>query len=575
MSSEDSKPEAMEIFWHSASHILAQAVLRLFPQAKLGIGPAIKNGFYYDFDFGEPISVEELPRIEAEMERIVAENWDIRRAEISPEAALKFFGERGQTYKVELIRELEGAISTYSQGEFTDLCRGPHLPATGMIRHFKLLALTGAYWRGDERNPMLQRIYGTAWPTQAQLDAYLAQVEEAKRRDHRLLGKTLDLFSFFPEAPGAPFWHDKGVILFSLVEEYLRKTLRRRGYTEVKTPLVLSRDLWERSGHWEHYKNNMYFTSQEDKDYAVRPMNCPGAVLMFKSRQWSYRDLPQRWAELGLVHRYEKSGTLHGLTRVRHITQDDAHIFCTEDQVVDEVRAMIRLVYEIYSHFGMMDFAVELSTRPLDRIGSDANWDLAEHALAEALRLEGVKYEVNAGEGAFYGPKIDFHVLDAIGRNWQCSTIQVDFNFPERFDLEYIGADNQPHRPVMLHRAILGAMERFLGLLIEHYSGDFPLWLAPEQAVILPITDEQIPAADEFARKMREVDLRVRVDRRNEKIGKKIREAELAKIPYMLIIGAREAEAGMVSVRRRGKGDEGQIAISDLIVHLKEEIQFA
>ncbi len=565
-------PRGLDILWHSASHILAQAVLRLYPHAKLGVGPAIKDGFYYDFDFGQPISIDDFPKIEAEMQRIIDANLPIKRSELKPDEALNFFREQGQNYKVELVQGLNEKITVYSQGEFTDLCRGPHMPSTGWVKHFKLLSLTGAYWRGDERNPMLQRIYGTAYPTAEQLEAHLKRLEEAKKRDHRLLGKQLGLFSFHNEAPGAPFWHDKGVILYGIIENFVRNLLRKRGYTEVKTPLILSRDLWERSGHWDHYQKAMYFTSQEDRDYAVKPMNCPGAVLIFQERQWSYRDLPQRWAEMGIVHRYEKSGTLHGLFRVRHITQDDAHIFCTPEQLVDEVVRLIDLVFEIYGRFNMTDFLIELSTRPLDRIGSDDLWDKAEYALETALKQVGRAYQVNEGEGAFYGPKIDFHVTDSLGRSWQCSTIQVDFNFPQRFNLEYIGPDNQPHQPVMLHRAILGAMERFIGLLIEHYGGDFPLWLAPVQATILPISDEQHPFAKEIEQRLLDANLRVQTDLRAETIGKKIREAELEKIPYMLIIGAREAQSATVSLRRKGQGDMGTIGIDALIERMKNEI---
>ncbi len=568
-------PEAMEIFWHSGSHLLAQAVLKLYPHAKLGIGPAIKNGFYYDFDFGTPISADDLPKIEAEMQKNVIDDLAIERKSISYDEALKMFKDAGQTYKVELIEELNESdemLSTYSQGGFTDLCRGPHLPSTGYIKHFKLTAVTGAYWRGDERNPMLQRIYGTAYPEKKQLKAHLQQIEEAKKRDHRLIGKELDLFHFFPEAPGAPFWLPKGAIIVNTIREYLTKTLARHGYGEVYTPLIMTKDLWERSGHWDHYHDNMFFTSQEDRDYAVKPMNCPGAVVLFKSKQWSYRDLPMRWAEMGIVHRYEKSGTLHGLFRVRHITMDDAHIFCTIDQLIDEVIGLIRLVFEVFGHFGLTDVSLELSTRPKDRIGSDELWDKAESALLKALEQEGKEYEVNEGEGAFYGPKIDFHITDSLGRSWQLSTVQVDFNFPERFDLEYIGPDNSAHRPVMLHRAILGSLERFIGILIEHYAGDFPLWIAPEQAVILPITDDQIQAAKDLSVKLTEKDIRCRIDDRSEKIGRKIRDAEKAKIPYMLIIGKREAESGEVSPRRRGEGDLGSTPVDDLIRKMVEEI---
>jgi threonyl-tRNA synthetase len=565
-------PQAMKLFWHSSSHLLAQAVKRLFPHAKLGIGPAIRDGFYYDFDFGEPISSDELPRIEAEMLKIVAENLSIKRSELTPDEANSFFEKEKQEYKLELIAGLEEQISLYSQGEFNDLCKGPHLPSTGLIKHFKLLAITGAYWRGDERNAMLQRIYGTAYPNAKLLKAHLQRLEEAKKRDHRLIGKQMDLFSFHPEAPGAPFWHPKGTVLIKLIDDYMRKLLVKRGYGEVSTPLIMTRDLWERSGHWDHYQNNMYFTTLEDRDYAIKPMNCPGAVLMYKNKQWSYRDLPTRWAEMGIVHRYEKSGTLHGLFRVRHITQDDAHIFCTPDQIVDEVGRMISLVFEVFNHFGLKDVSMELSTRPKDRIGSDEVWDRAEDALKTALKIGNHDFEVNPGEGAFYGPKIDFHVVDALGRTWQCSTIQLDFNFPERFDLEYIGADNQAHRPVMLHRTILGALERFTGILIEHYAGDFPLWLAPEQALVLPISEDQHEAAEIVYEKLINEGFRCRVDWRSEKIGRKIRDGELAKVPYMLIIGAKEAETNQVSVRRRKKGDQGLSGIDDLIEVMRTEI---
>jgi len=566
-------PRAMELFWHSASHLLAQAVVQLYPDVKLGIGPAIKDGFYYDFDFGQPISSDDLSRIEQEMQKVVEADYPIVRAEIEPVDAKTFFGDKKQNLKLELIEGLNEQISTYAQGDFTDLCRGPHVPSTGWLKHFKLLSLTGAYWRGDERNPMLQRIYGTAYPTKEQLEARLNLLEEAKRRDHRVVGKAMGLFSFHNEAPGAPFWHDKGVILFDLVQNYVRTLLRNSGYTEARTPLILAKELWEKSGHWDHYARAMYFTSQEDRDYAVKPMNCPGHVLMYSERQYSYKELPVRIAEMGIVHRYEKSGTLHGLLRVRHITQDDAHIFCTQDQMVDEVIRMINLVFQIYGHFGMKDFVIELSTRPLDRIGSDSNWDLAEAALTKALKATGRDFQISEGEGAFYGPKIDFHVTDSIGRTWQCSTVQVDFNFPERFNLEYIGADNQPHRPVMLHRAILGSIERFLGVLIEHYAGDFPLWLAPEQAVVLPIAEGQQAYAEEVLTALKAAGLRGRIDNRSEKIGKKIRDAELDKVPYMLVIGGREAENYSVSLRRRGKGDLGVKPLGEALDELIAEAE--
>ncbi len=564
-------PQALKIFWHSAAHLLAQAVKRLYPDVKLGIGPAIRDGFYYDFDFGQPISSEELPRIEDEMRRLAEADQPITRAEMTPKEARELFSREGQNYKLELIRGLNEGISVYSQGEFTDLCRGPHLPSTGLIKHFRLLSLTGAYWRGDERNPMLQRIYGTAYPTAEQLAEHLQRLEEARKRDHRLIGRQLGLFSFHPEAPGTPFWHQKGVVLLNAVEEYWREAHRRHGYAEVRTPIILSRGLWERSGHWDHYRGNMYFTSQEDQEFAVKPMNCPGTVLMFGERQWSYRELPWRAAELGIIHRYEKSGTLHGLFRVRGFTMDDAHIFCTPEQLVDEIRGVVRLVYEIYARFGLTEVEVELSTRPLDRIGTDQMWDRAENALTDALKGEGSEFEINEGEGAFYGPKIDFHILDCLGRRWQCGTVQIDFNFPERFQLEYIGPDNQPHTPVMIHRAILGSMERFVGILIEHYGGDFPLWLAPEQAVVLPITDDEHPAAENVAERLSGAGFRCRIDGRAEKIGRKIRDAELLKIPYMLIVGAREAADGKVSLRRRHQGDLGVQSIESLIEQMHSE----
>jgi len=565
-------PESMTIFWHSAAHLLAQAVGKLYPHAKLGIGPAIKNGFYYDFDFGTPISADELEAIEAEMKLNVEADLPIIRKELNPVEASEFFNSEGQTYKIELIEGLEEQISTYSQGEFTDLCRGPHVPSTGYLKHFKLTAITGAYWRGDERNPMLQRIYGTAYPTSKELKKHMRRIEEAKKRDHRLLGKQLKLFSFQPEAPGAPFWHPRGRVIWNETLSYIRNLLARRGYGEVGTPLIMTQDLWERSGHWGHYHNNMYFTSLENRDYAIKPMNCPGAVLMYKSDQWSYRDLPLRWAEIGIVHRYEKSGTLHGLFRVRHITQDDAHVFCTEDQLVDEVGKLISLVKEVLNHFGLTDIEVELSTRPKDRIGSDEVWDKAEKALRDSLAESQEEYTVSEGEGAFYGPKIDFHIMDSLGRGWQLSTIQLDFNFPERFDLEYIGPDNQPHRPVMLHRAIFGAVERFIGILIEHYAGDFPLWLTPEQAIVLPISEQQVEAANSIKDKLIEAGIRCSVDGRSEKIGRKIRDSEKGKIPYMLIVGQREAEDGTVSLRRRGEGDLGVLSIDKLKNRMEQEI---
>ena len=565
-------PRYVKILWHSTAHLLAQAVKRLYPRVKLGLGPAIKDGFYYDFDFGTPISADELPKIEAEMKKCAKENLRIVRQELSPQEAEEYFRVDGQDYKLELIGGIDEGISTYTQGEFTDLCRGPHIPSTKYIKHFKLLSVTGAYWRGDERNPMLQRIYGTAYPTADLLKDHLQRLEEAKKRDHRLIGKQLELFSFHPEAPGMPFWHEKGVIILNAVKDYWQRTHREHGYVEVNTPLILSQSLWERSGHWDHYHKNMFFISQEDQQFAVKPMNCPGTVLMYGERQWSYRELPWRAAELGIIHRYEKSGTLHGLMRVRGYTMDDAHIFCTSEQMVDEIAGVVNLVFEIYSHFGLTEVEVELSTRPLARIGTDEMWTEAENALASALKKVDVDYQVNEGEGAFYGPKIDFHILDCLNRSWQCGTVQLDFNFPDRFDLEYIGADNQPHRPVMIHRAILGSLERFVGIIIEHYAGDFPLWLSPEQAILLPITDKQGDFAADVQVRMRNAGFRCSLDSRSEKIGRKIRDSELKKIPYMLIIGEREVETGEVSLRRRGLGDLRSIKIDDLIVRMDKEI---
>lgn len=566
-------PRARELLWHTASHLLAQAVLRLYPHAKLGIGPPIRDGFYYDFDFGTPISSDDLNRIEEEMRREVEENYPVYRREISREEALRLFREKGQDFKVELILELDGAISTYTQGEFTDLCKGPHLPYTGLVKHFKLLSLTGAYWRGDERNPMLQRIYGTAYFTQEELDEHLRRLEEAKKRDHRLLGKQLRLFSFHPEAPGTPFWHPRGVVIFNTIAQFWREIHERSGYQEIRTPIILAQELWERSGHWEHYRNNMYFTSQENQMFAVKPMNCPGAVLMYTERQWSYRDLPWRASELGIVHRYEKSGVLHGLFRVRAFNLDDAHIFCTPDQLVDEIEQVVRLIKEIYSRFGLTQVEVELSTRPPKRIGSDEVWDRAEEALQVALQREGMPFTINEGEGAFYGPKIDFHITDSLGRSWQCGTVQVDFSFPERFGLEYIGPDNQPHRPVMVHRAIFGSLERFIGILVEHFGGDFPLWLAPEQVRILPVTDSNLPYAHSLRENLIERGIRAEVDERSEKVGRKVRDAEVDRVPYMLIVGAREMESGTISVRRKGLGDLGVQTVEHFITQIEREIK--
>ncbi len=565
--------QGRDIYWHSAAHLMAQAVTELYPGTKLGFGPTIDGGFYYDFDMETPLSVDDLPAIEERMREIIQRNEPITRQELTSGEAAKLFEELGETYKVEHIHDIDEDLTIYRQGDFVDLCRGPHLPSTGYISEIKLLSVAGAYWKGDETRPMLQRIYGTAYPTRKQLKAHLQAIEEAKKRDHRKIGKQLDLFSFHPEAPGFPFWHHKGKILLEEIISYWRQVHRRDGYQEVQTPIILNEELWRRSGHWDHYRDNMYFTQIDERDFAVKPMNCPGQLLIYKNRQWSYRDLPVKWGELGLVHRHEKTGTLHGLFRVRMMTQDDAHIFCTPDQTTDEVIGCMNLLMEIYSTFGFKDYQIELSTRPVKSIGSDEMWERGEAALRDALDQKGVDYDINPGEGAFYGPKIDFHVLDCLKRSWQCGTIQVDFSMPERFELEYVDADGERKTPVMLHRALLGTLERWVGIVIEHYGGDFPLWLAPVQVTILPITDKQVEFAQQVADKLTEAGIRVECDFRNEKIGYKIREAETGKIPCMLVIGAREAEDEMVTLRRRKVGDLGQMAVPDLIQELTTEIE--
>lgn len=565
-------PEGREVYRHSTAHLMANAVKELYPKAQLGIGPALEDSFYYDIKFDEFLTPEDIPRIEARMAEIVARALPIVRKEIDRKEAIKLFKERGEDLKVELLEEMEDEIvSIYQQGEFIDLCRGPHLPDTSWIKHFKLLSLAGAYWRGDETRPMLQRIYGTSYPTAEALEEHLRRYEEAKLRDHRRLGKSLDLFSFHPEAPGSPFWHPRGLVLYEQVINYWKEVHARHGYLEVRTPVVLSDELWHRSGHYDNYKENMYFTRVEDRDYAVKPMNCPGGLLIYRSYQYSYRDLPLRMGELGLVHRFEKSGELHGLIRVRSFTIDDAHIFCLPEQVEDEVVGVIHLLLEVYHAFGFDEYRVELSTQPEKSIGSDEVWRRAEAALGSALKKAEIPYDLNPGEGAFYGPKIDFHIRDCLGRPWQCGTIQLDFSMPERFELEYIGADGAAHRPVMIHRAVFGSLERFIGLLVEQYAGDFPLWLAPVQARILPITERQIDYARQVKDRLQEEGLRVEADLRNEKVGYKIRQAELDKIPVMLIVGDREMQGGTVSLRLKGKGDQGGRNIEE-VVHLMKEI---
>ena len=553
-----------EAFRHTTSHILAQAVKRLWPDTKCAIGPAIKDGFYYDFEFSFPFTTEHLADVEKEMKKIVKEALPLERSAVSREEALKLMEDRGEPYKVELIEELpEGEeISLYKQGEFVDLCAGPHVSNTSVVKAFKLQSVAGAYWHGDEHNQMLTRIYGTSFPKAAELDEYLAKIEEAKKRDHRKLGKELGLFAIMEEGPGFPFFLPKGMVLKNLLIDYWRKLHTREGYVEISTPIILSRHLWENSGHWDHYKDNMYTTVIDDEDYAVKPMNCPGGVLVYASEPRSYRDLPLRMGELGIVHRHEKSGQLHGLMRVRCFTQDDAHIFMTEDQVQDEIKGVARLIDEVYSKFGFK-YHVELSTRPEDSMGTDEEWEMATNALRGALESLGLDYVVNEGDGAFYGPKIDFHLEDSIGRTWQCGTIQLDFQMPQRFDLEYTGADGEKHRPIMIHRVAFGSIERFIGILIEHYAGKFPVWLSPVQAKILPVSEKFADYAEKVSDALKAAGVRVETDDRSEKLGYKIRSAQMEKVPYMLIVGEKEVEGECVSVRRRDEGDIGSMSVDE------------
>ncbi|MBE3588379.1 MAG: threonine--tRNA ligase [Thermoanaerobacteraceae bacterium] len=566
--------QGRDAFRHSAAHVLAQAVKRLFPEAKLAIGPAIAGGFYYDFDVRRPFTPEDLERIEKEMQQIVQEDLPFARMEVSREEARERFAAAGEDYKVELIDDLpeDAVISLYRQGDFTDLCAGPHVPSTGRLKALKLTGVAGAYWRGDERNKMLQRIYGTAFPKKSQLEEHLFRLEEARRRDHRKLGVELDLFSIQEEGPGFPFFHPKGMVLRNQLEQYWREEHRRRGYQEIRTPIILNRTLWERSGHWEHYRENMYFTRIDETDFAVKPMNCPGAILVYKSRLHSYRDLPIRLAELGLVHRHELSGVLHGLMRVRCFTQDDAHIFMLPSQIREEITGVIDLVDESYRVFGF-NYKVELSTRPEKSMGSDEIWETATAALEEALQARGMEYKVNEGDGAFYGPKIDFHLEDCLGRTWQCGTIQLDFLMPEKFDLTYVGEDGQKHRPVMIHRVVFGSIERFIGILTEHFGGAFPTWLAPVQVRVLPIADRHMDYARQVVERLDARDIRVELDARNEKVNYKVRDAQAQKIPYMLVVGDREAAEGTVAVRHRSRGDEGARPLDGFISRLEEEIR--
>jgi threonyl-tRNA synthetase len=559
---------------HTTSHIMAQAVKRLYPNAKLAIGPSIDTGFYYDFDMDKTLSIDDLEEIEEEMKKIIKEDFEIERFTLPKNEAIKLMNDKGEPYKIELINELpEGEeISFYRQGEFVDLCAGPHLLSTGEVKTFKLLSVAGAYWRGDEKNKMLQRIYGTSFAKKSQLDEYLFRLEEAKKRDHRKLGKELDLFSVMDEGPGFPFFMPKGMVLRNELEDFWRQEHKKRGYQEIKTPIILNEDLWHRSGHWDHYKENMYLTKIDESDYAIKPMNCPGGILVYKRKLHSYRDLPQRLGELGLVHRHELSGTLHGLMRVRCFTQDDAHIFMTSEQIKDEVIGVIELIDDFYKVFGFK-YHVELSTKPENSMGSDEQWETATNALRDALNARKMEYKVNEGDGAFYGPKIDFHLEDSIGRTWQCGTIQLDFQMPERFDLTYIGADGEKHRPVMIHRVVFGSIERFIAILVEHYAGAFPTWLAPVQVKILPLVDKHHSYALELQKKLESKGIRVEIDLRNEKIGYKIREARLEKVPYMVVIGDKEIENNQIAVRSRKEGQLGTMIVEEFVDRVMQEVK--
>ena len=567
-------PEGAAAFRHTTSHIMAQAIKRLYPNVKLAIGPSIADGFYYDVDSDTPLTADDLEKIEKEMKKIVKEALPITRFTKPRDEAIAFFKEKEEPYKVELIEDLpeDAEISFYQQGEFVDLCAGPHLMSTKPVKAFKLTSLAGAYWRGSEKNKMLTRIYGTSFTKKADLDVYITRMEEAKKRDHRKLGKQLGLFMMRDEGPGFPFFLPNGMILKNTLIDYWRQIHTREGYVEISTPIMLNRQLWETSGHWDHYKENMYTTVIDDTDFAIKPMNCPGSILVYQSEPRSYRDLPLRMGELGLVHRHEKSGQLHGLMRVRCFTQDDAHIFMEPEQIRSEIKGVVKLIDEVYQLFGFK-YHVELSTRPENSMGSDEDWELATDGLRSALDDLGLNYVVNEGDGAFYGPKIDFHLEDSIGRTWQCGTIQLDFQLPLRFNCEYIGADGEKHRPIMIHRVAFGSIERFIGILIEHFAGAFPTWLSPEQVRVLPISDKYLDYANKVNEQLKEAGIRTSIDTRAEKIGYKIREARLAKVPYMLVVGAKEEEEGLVSVRSRFTGDEGQKSLADFITAIKEEIK--
>ena len=564
--------EGIEIIRHSTAHVMAQAVKRIYGNVKLAIGPTVKNGFYYDFDLDTPLTHGDIEKIEEEMNKIINEDLKFKRKDVSREEALKLMSEKGEDYKVQLINDLDESenISLYEQGDFTDLCRGPHIPSTKFIKAFKLTSVAGAYWRGSEKNKMLQRIYGVAFASKKELDKYLNMIEEAKKRDHRKLGRELRLFEIMDEGPGFPFFLPKGVVLKNILIDYWRKLHNKAGYVEIETPIMLNKELWIRSGHWDHYKENMYTSMIDDKEFALKPMNCPGGMLVYKSEGHSYRDLPLRVGELGRVHRHELSGALHGLMRVRAFTQDDAHIFMLPEQIKSEILGVIKLIDEVYGTLGFK-YNVELSTRPEDSMGSDEEWNMAESSLKEALDEGGLDYKINEGDGAFYGPKIDFHIEDSLGRSWQCGTIQLDFQLPQRFELEYIGSDGEKHRPIVIHRVIFGSIERFIGILIEHFAGKFPVWLAPVQVKVLPISDNFVEYGSEVIGKLREAGIRCEIDNRSEKIGYKIREARNERVPYMIIIGEQEKNHGNISLRSREGGDEGSTSLEEFIARVQKE----
>ena len=566
--------DGIEIIRHSTAHVMAQAVKRIYGNVKLAIGPTIKNGFYYDFDLDISLTKDDLKKIEDEMNKIINEDLKFKRDDVSREEALKIMSEKGEYYKVELINALDESekISLYEQGDFTDLCRGPHIPSTKFIKAFKLTSVAGAYWRGSEKNKMLQRIYGVAFSSKKELEKYLNMIEEAKKRDHRKLGRELKLFEIMDEGPGFPFFLPKGVILKNILIDYWRKLHNEAGYVEIETPIMLNKELWIRSGHWDHYKENMYTSMIDNKEFALKPMNCPGGMLVYKSEGHSYRDLPLRVGELGRVHRHEISGALHGLMRVRAFTQDDAHIFMLPEQIKSEILGVIKLIDEVYDTLGFK-YNVELSTRPEDSMGSDEEWNMAERSLKEALDEGGLDYKINEGDGAFYGPKIDFHIEDSLGRSWQCGTIQLDFQLPQRFELEYIGSDGGKHRPIVIHRVIFGSIERFIGILIEHFAGKFPVWLSPIQVKVLPISDSFMEYGHEVIDKLRKYGIRCEIDNRSEKIGYKIREARNERVPYMIIVGEKEKNYGNISLRSRAMGEEGSTSLEEFITRVLKEDQ--